>query len=244
MKTINLKRTWIALMIVPLLLSSCNKDILPGISGYGDVVTQTLMLDDFTGFGNGIAADIYISQGDEQEVVIKAQQNIIDNIEQDQVDQGFWSIKFDKWVRKSKAIKIYITIPNLDKISISGLGDVLGETSFANLDDLELKISGLGSMDLEFDCENLDVLTSGAGTFTLSGESKKMDVSISGMGNVRAFDLETEDADVRISGAGDADISVANFLKATISGSGNVIYRGTPSTDVHVSGVGKVKKDQ
>lgn len=243
MKTIDFKKVWIGMLVMPLLMVSCDADVLPGIHGEGDVVTETLMLDDFTGFSNSIAADIYLSQGDEQEVIIEAQQNIIDNLDFDGNDDGFWKIKYDRWVRRAKPIKIYITIPSLDKVSISGAGDIQGETSFTNLENLELKISGAGGMDLDFDCEDLTIKVSGAGDFTLSGESNSIDASISGAGNLRAFDLQTERADFSVSGSGSAKLNVSDYLKVSISGAGSVIYRGTPETDIHVSGSGSVTKD-
>ena len=102
MKTIDFRKVWIGLMILPLVLVSCDEDILPGISGEGEIVTRNLMLDEFTGFSNTIAADVFISQGETQEVIIEAQENIIDNIELDRVDNGFWTIRNDRWVRTSK----------------------------------------------------------------------------------------------------------------------------------------------
>jgi len=244
MKTIDLKKTWISLLILPLVMISCTEDNLPGIAGYGDVVSQNLSLDEFTGFGNSIAADIFISQGEEQEVIIEAQQNIIDNIELDRVENGFWTIRNDSWVRRAEPVKIFITIPYLDKVVISGSGEVTGDTSFTGLDDLDLIISGSGSIYLDLESENLDVSISGSGDIDISGEVPVVDVTISGSGNVRAFDLESENVECLISGSGDTRLSVSEYLKVVISGSGSVIYRGTPAMEVRISGSGGVKQDQ
>ena len=62
MKTIDFRKVWIGLMILPLVLVSCDEDILPGISGEGEIVTRNLMLDEFTGFSNTIAADVFITE--------------------------------------------------------------------------------------------------------------------------------------------------------------------------------------
>ncbi len=244
MKTIDFKKAWIALLFVPICLSSCSEDILPGISGYGDVVSQSFMLDDFTGFSNSIAADVYVTQGDEQEVIIKGQQNIIDNILMDHVDNGFWRIKNDKMVRNAKQVKIYITLPTLDKVIVAGSGKIVGETSFTDLNDLELRISGSGSIQLDFMCNKLESVITGSGNFDLSGETKTMDGAISGSGSFRGYDLEIERAEFSITGSGDGQLSVAEHLRATISGSGSVYYRGTPEMDIHISGSGNVKRDR
>lgn len=244
MKTINVKKTWISILILSLVMMSCNKDYLAGVIGYGDIVTQSLVLENFTGFVNSISADIYITQGEEPEVVIEAQQNIIDNIEQDRVENGFWKIKYDRWVRRADKVKIYITMPYLDKVVISGSGKVTGETIFTDLDDLDLVISGSGSIYLDFESENLDITISGSGDMDLSGVTPTIDATISGSGNVRAFDLESDSVECVISGSGDTRLSVSEYLKAVISGSGSVIYRGIPEINVRISGSGNVTRDQ
>ncbi len=244
MKKIKIRKVLISLMAVPFILVSCEEDLLPGISGSGDVVTRTLNLDEFTGFANAIAADIYVQQGEEQEVIIEAQENIIENIELDHVYGGFWTIEFERLVRHAEPIKIYITVPTLDRVKISGAGEIFGESSFSNLSDLELVISGAGNMDLDFDCVNLDVTVSGAGQLELSGSANTFNALISGAGGIRAFDLSTEDTEFRITGAGSGRLSVSDYLKATITGSGNLYYRGEPATEVHITGTGKVIRDQ
>lgn len=242
MKTIDFKKAWIGMLFLPLLITSCDEDIFPGITGEGNIITETLMLDDFTGFINASSADIYITQGDVQEVVIEAQENIIDNLEVDVNDDGYWKIKYDRWVRRAKPVKIYITVPDLDKVVVDGSGGVFGETAFDGLGNLELIISGSGSMDLEFTSETLELVISGSGSFDLSGESQEMDAVISGSGDVRAFDLATERAEFRISGSGSGHLSVSDHLKAMISGSGDIYYRGTPEMDIHISGSGSVSR--
>lgn len=244
MKTIEFKKAWIGILVLPLLLISCDEDTFPGITGEGNVVTETLMLDDFTGFANAIAADIYLTQGDEQEVVIEAQQNIIDNLEIDEDDDGFWKIKNDRWVRRSKPVKIFITLPNLDKVIVAGSGDVVGDTSFENLEDLELLIAGSGSIKLDINCETLELLITGSGDFDLSGKSPSLDGAVAGSGSIRAYDLQTERSEISITGSGSGKLSVSEFLRATITGSGDVYYRGTPEVDVRVTGSGSVRKDQ
>jgi hypothetical protein len=51
-----------------------------------------------------------------------------------------------------------------------------------------------------------------------------------------------KEADVEITGSGDAHLQVANLLKARISGSGEVYYKGNPQLDTKITGSGKVIK--
>lgn len=222
---------------------SCTRDLLPGIEGVGNIVENTVVVDDFNGFVSAINADVFVSQGDEQEVVIKAQQNIIDNIELN-VKNGIWTIKYYEWVLHAKPVKIYITIPDLTKAAISGSGDIIGLTAFKGLDKLDLVISGSGSIDIDTESNALDVVISGAGDLGLSGSTDILDILVSGSGSIDAFSLESTEAEITISGSGNAFLTVNDYLKVMISGSGSVYYRGDPEIETTVSGSGRIIKDR
>ena len=242
MKYFSLKIILIIILILPLSIISCSKEYKSGIIGRGAIETRTLVMDDFTGFKNTISADIYISQGDEQKVIIEAQENIIDILSLDRVESGFWTIKYDDldFVGRIKPVKIYITVPSLDKLETSGSGDVRGETSFTDLDKLELVVSGSGNIFLDLESEALELTISGSGNINLSGEAKTIGAKISGSGNIKAFDLLSNRVICRIAGGGDGRLSVEDHLIALISGGGDIIYKGTPEMHVRVSGSGKV----
>jgi hypothetical protein len=240
MKTSILKTWIIALIILPMTLVSCHDEFFIGISGQGDVTEETLYVDEFNGFISTIAADIYLTQGDKQEVVIEAQQNIIDNINLDRLDDGIWTIGYHRPVISAKPVKIYITIPTLTKAAISGSGDLKGLTPFTGLDNLKLMISGSGSMDLETESNKMDVVISGSGDIKITGETGNLDLLISGSGSFQGSDLVTTKADLTISGSGGARVAVEDFLQVFVSGSGSVYYSGNPEIDVRVSGSGRV----
>ena len=235
------RKLMIALVaILPMVLVSCQDDFMFGVSGRGDIVKETVQLDDFDGFISTISADIYINQGDEQEVIIEAQQNIIDEINLDRVDNGIWTIHFRHIVHYARPIKIYITMPTLTKAGITGSGDIEGVTPFTGLDRLKLFITGSGSIDLDSDSKELDAEITGSGDMKLYGSSETVDLLISGSGGFLAKDLKTTDAEITITGSGNARLSVEEFLKVIITGSGTVYYAGNPEVELHVSGSGNV----
>lgn len=242
MKTRFLKLIAAVLISLPLLLTSCHDEFLDGIDGRGELVESTLDLDHFDGFINHINASIYLSQGDRQKVEVEAQGNIIDNIRLDVID-GKWLISYHHWVRFSKPVKIFITIPTLSSAVISGSGSVTGETSFKDLDNLSLVISGSGNMDIETESKNLNVLISGSGDFDIYGSSNTLDILVTGSGSVNAYELVTPKAHVAISGSGSVFTAPEDFLDVLISGSGSVFYRGTPEMNANISGSGRVRHD-
>jgi len=239
-----MKTTWwktgIAVTVILMMaLVSC-EDYIVGINGQGEIVEETVYIDDIDGFVSTICADIYLTQGDRQEVVIKAQQNIIDNIELDRIDDGIWTIRYDRMVTHSKPVRIYITVPNLTRAAVSGSGSVEGQTPFKNLDRLKLLVSGSGSIELDAECESMDALISGSGNMHITGTAEDLDLVVSGSGDFGASGLVTKRSEITISGSGNARITAEEFLRVLISGSGDVYYLGDPDLDVHVSGSGNV----
>ena len=234
----------VSLLVIPMFATSCMEDVILGINGEGEVVSREVQIDDITGFANSISADVYVSYGETQEFVFEAHENIFDNMDFDWVRNGVWTIRYYHWVKRSKPVKIFITLPRLETVVISGSGNIIGENYFDHLDALELVISGSGSMDLEFNCTRLDLTVTGSGDFTLNGQADELNGVISGSGDIDAFGLETIETEFRISGSGNCWLSVADRLSATISGSGSIFYRGDPVTNIHILGSGDVRRDQ
>ena len=240
MKTKMWKTMIAAMAILPMALVSCHDDFFPGIAGRGEIVNETISLADFDGFVSTISADIYLTQGDKQEVVIEAQQNIIDEIDLDRVDGGVWTIHYRHHVGFAKPVKIYITIPTLTKAGISGSGEVTGTTPFTGLDQLKLFISGSGSMDLETESVEMDASITGSGDLKLGGKTGVLKLVVTGSGSFQGRDLVTTKADMTVSGSGSARLTVEEHLKVTVTGSGNVYYSGNPEVDLHITGSGSV----
>jgi hypothetical protein len=74
----------------------------------------------------------------------------------------------------------------------------------------------------------------------LEGTGDELDFNLSGSGELKAFGMQMNEADVVISGSGDAEVRVVNRLSARISGSGNVLFRGNPVVNSTITGSGRV----
>lgn len=208
------------------------------VDGNGPTVSETINLPDFQGIEMNISADVYLTQGPVQEVVVEGQENIIDLLERD-VDNGVWEIEFEDCVHHSDDLKIYITLPELVEVTINGSGDVMGQSVFAT-DEMDLRISGSGDISLEAVADSYDITITGSGDMELDGSCEDMDIDISGSGDLNAFGLLAQTADINISGSGECEVSVSQSMDVTISGSGDVYYKGNPSINVNISGSGQV----
>ncbi|MCB0655363.1 MAG: DUF2807 domain-containing protein [Saprospiraceae bacterium] len=209
------------------------------ISGEGPVVEKTLSLDEFNSLGLAISGTVHLTQGSRQEVRIKAQQNIIDNIKQE-VRNGKWNIGFEQNVRKHEAIHIYVTMRDIRQLAVSGSGSIIGEQGIQSK-DIDLAVSGSGDIKLDLQAEEANLSISGSGNILLAGKATTTEVTISGSGNVRALDFTTNGCSVSIAGSGNCEVDVRDDLNVHVSGSGSVLYEGTPSIKSAIAGSGKVR---
>jgi len=212
-----------------------------GVKGKGEIVSKDLKLDNFTGFELGFSGDVVLTQGATQKVRVEGQQNIIDLLNTD-IKGNIWKIGFVKNVNNHKNLTIYITIPTLTKIGVSGSGNVKSTNAFDNLGNLGVFVSGSGSLKLDASAKSIQTRVSGSGNVMLTGASNSHEIKISGSGDIRAYDMNVQEAVVHISGSGECELSVAKTLEVRISGSGHVYYMGDPNVRAKVSGSGDVKK--
>ena len=213
------------------------------IKGEGDIEKRTIEVSDFDGFTLAVGANVKLRQGPEHEMIIEAQPNIIDNIELKYRD-GHLRITYDRPVYRTKGITIYLTAPSLDKVSVSGSGNIDGEGTFKSLGDLAIAVSGSGNVNLDFEAKEIQTSVSGSGNLRLSGSGDRFSVSVSGSGNVKAGDLVVADARVSVSGSGNVHVHATENLDARVSGSGDIKYKGRPRIIAKTSGSGDIEAIQ
>ena len=238
------KLKWLSFICLSLLfITSCidkgNNGIFDCIEGEGGVVTEELLINEFKGVKLRGSSNVFITQGSPLQVKVAGQQNIIDNIETD-IQGDIWEIEFEDCMRDYTKLNIYITMPVIENLEVSGSGDIVGQNDF-EVTEIDLKVDGSGKIDVALvDATSVDANISGSGKILLEGASNLIDVNISGSGDVKAFNLETNIADVRITGSGDTELSVKDELKVKITGSGDVHYKGNPLIDVDITGSGSL----
>ncbi len=216
------------------------------ISGLSIAQKRTLDHDDFTEISLGIPGTVYISQGTSHKVVVDCDDEIYDRIEivksGDRLSIRNESRSNRIGFRRSD-LDIYVTIVDLEKLSLSGSGVIKSEGNI-DVEDLRLIISGSGKIDLEVSGEEISIGISGSGEILLEGEADRGDINISGSGDLYAEDLNLNTFEATISGGGNCRVNVEKEITANISGSGDVYYSGNPDKVIsNSSGSGKIRKN-
>lgn len=219
------------------LLASCDEGG-PCLKGEGSVETRTLEVDSFEEVHVSGNPRVFIKKGEQQRVEVKGQANVLDELETE-VNGGAWDVTFRRCLRDHEPVEVYITVPELTSASVGGSGYLELQDVFES-EDFDASVSGSGDMKLQLDTDHLTSRISGSGTITAAGEANRHDLSISGSGNNNSFELRSEEAEVDISGSGQAEVNVRRTLEVDISGSGRVHHKGNPRVNADVSGSGKV----
>lgn len=126
------------------------------------------------------------------------------------------------------AEKFEVTVyANVEEIEISG--GIEFEMNAEKCRSIDLDIKGGADVYIySIDTVNTDISIAGAASMNLSGKTGLFELELAGAGTIDAKSLVAEKAEVEISGAGTAEVSVIEELFADIDGVGTLTYYGDP----------------
>ena len=156
--------------------------VIPGnsVKGSGNIIAEDREVAEFTKVRLKGSGNVILTQGQTQSLQIKTDDNIMPLIETT-VNGKKLTISHGKHHLRPTTFEVFITVENLEGVSIAGSGDVIGKSRFVT-DTFYSAISGSGDIDLEVETGRLKSAISGSGSINLSGRSDSFDASISGSG--------------------------------------------------------------
>lgn len=207
---------------------------------------ETRSVETFTKIAFRVPGKLYLRQGSPQKVVIEGDKDILAEIETDVEGSRLVIEKEGKdwnW-NNDDQIKVYVTVKDIEALSVGGSGDLIGETKII-ADDINLNVSGSGNMTVEVEASgDMESNVSGSGNIELKGKCKDFNSDVSGSGKVIMTLTASGDADFGVSGSGKIEASgSASKVKAAISGSGKVLAGNleTNTCEVLITGSGDVE---
>ena len=198
----------------------------------------------FTSINVSNAFDVYISQGTEDAVGVSADsQDATKNIKT-HVSGGVLYISFENkgwWNWKNNKLKAYITVKNLEKLTVSGACNVSFVDAITS-NNLHISVSGASDIKGSVKVNSLKVGASGASNISLSGKATNTDFNVSGACSIKSLDLVTDNSTIVASGASNVKLTINQYLKANVSGASDIRYKGTVSRfETRTSGSSDIK---
>lgn len=219
------------------------------------VTKKTLELPEFKSIYVNSNYTVYLKQNNKQEVRVEALADIY-AVTEIKVENGILMINVDRkpdapdksiWakiddIKLNPTMKVYVSMQNVSSLQVNGRGKIISENSIAS-DDLEVGLTGSGSIDIDVKGKKLTTDISGAGTIALKGYATTNKISLSGTGSLTAYNCELDDATIKVGGSGIAEIKVNETLDASIMGSGSVKVKGnTKKVTKKVYGSGSIER--
>ncbi|PYL61615.1 MAG: hypothetical protein DMF31_01910 [Verrucomicrobia bacterium] len=131
-------------------------------------------------------------------------------------------LRMHEQLRPTHGIKIVISSPTRTGASLSGAVKLTAK-----------QLSG----------PRFAVESRGASQVLLDGNVDELLADMTGASELAASALQTKTAQISTTGAGDAQVAVAETLKVAITGAGKVQYSGNPPTiEKHISGAGSIRR--
>jgi len=229
------------LLIACLAFSSCLRDVFCE-EGEGRIVTETFIIDDFVGVDLKENANVTITQGAVQEVVVTGNGNILDRL-QTEVNGGVWDISLGRDCFIDLDLTIEITIPFVEELHVSSSGNLKVE-DFADLGNIDMSVTGSGSLEVSklSGTKDIDAKISGSGEILAREilDLDRLNIELSASGNFDGFKMSSKDLDARISGIGNIFVTVEEYANIRITGAGDLHYKGNPIIDADITGSGKI----
>jgi hypothetical protein len=209
---------------------------------------ETRNVDTFTKISFRTSGKVYVRQGSPQKVQIEGTSEMLDKIKT-RVEGGKLIIgpESDRWFnwnwKDDSRVTVYITVKDIEALSVSGSGDLIAETKIVS-NRLDLNVSGSGSIKAEIDAGSVKADVSGSGNMDLFGKCSSFKSDISGSGDITLSANISNEAEFDISGSGKAVASgTAKYMKADITGSGRIRAADMQVTkcDIRISGSGDIQ---
>lgn len=205
--------------------------------------TEDRQVSGFHSISSGGSFDVFVKLGNTESLRLEGDNDLFSKIET-KVENGDLKIRYKAGVRISgwnKKVSVYVTARSLRSLNVSGSGD-MEITGTIKGDKLDTRVSGSGSITLAASVNTFNSSVSGSGEIKAKGSAKNASIQISGSGEFEGKGMQTDKADIKVSGSGSVTIHANTLLNAVVSGSGDIYYSGNPRVNQAKSGSGKISR--
>jgi hypothetical protein len=225
------------------------------LSAFSQVTKKTLELPEFKSIYVNSNYTVYLKQTNKQEVTVEALTEIF-SVSDIKVENGILMINIDRkpenpnkslWakiddIKLNPTMKLYVSMKNIDELMVNSAGKIISENSLAT-NHLKLAVNGSGSMDIDVKGDIVRSEISGSGNLALRGYAMSIDALVSGSGMINAFTCPVENAKIKVTGSGTAELNVTSMIDAIVLGSGQIKHKGnTKNAQKKVYGTGSIER--
>ena len=191
--------------------------------------TEVREVGHFRAVASSLPANVYYVQADKQEVLVESTEELAPKV-LTTVEDGILTLKLEPGRYPKLVLRVTVSSPDIEKLSVSGSGNLFHKGVLHASGALTLKVSGSGDIATgEIDCRDFTAQCSGSGSLrvgTLACDD--FDGQVSGSGTIHVGIVSCDDFEAGVSGSGGFTV---NKLTSTggasvrVSGSGDVVLK-------------------
>lgn len=230
----------LALVSGVIFLTACG--IIPNtIKGTGDLVRVEMSFTGITEVALATHGELVIELGEEEHLIIEAQENLQQYIEAGLVN-GKLTIESKDGVNiiPTKPIRYLLTVKSIQTLAVTSVGTISAPA--LEVDHFRVEIASTGDIHIDsLIAETLEVSLVSVGNLEIaSGQVETQEITIKSAGSYIAGDMRSAEAAVDITSSGDVTLWATDRLEVTIRSSGDVKYYGSPVVTTNITSSGSV----
>jgi hypothetical protein len=188
--------------------------------------TEVREVGHFRAVASSLPANVYYVQADQQEVRVETTEELASKV-QTTVEDGILSLKLEPGRYPKLILRVVVSSPDIEKLSVSGSGNLIQEGPLHASGSLALKVSGSGDIRTgEIDSQDFTAQCSGSGSIRVGALAcDDFGGKINGSGTITMGRISCDDFEMGVSGSGDFLVDVLTSTggaSVRVSGSGNV----------------------
>lgn len=232
-------------LALALFLSSCGFDLNIGDFGTGKTGNGTVVEENrevtsnFTDVHVSEGIDVYVTQANEFNISVEADENIIDLIGTE-IKNGKLKIHAIENIGRATK-KVFVSLPEVTGLRSSS-GAHLTTQNKITASTLFLDASSGAHLNAEATVDKLEIDASSGANIDISGNASEVYVDGSSGSNVKGKNLMTTECNAEASSGSNISINVSKSLTADASSGGNISYSGDAEVTKTKSVSGSVHK--
>lgn len=205
------------------LISGCMNG---GMTGNGQVVEEDRGLSGFSSVRVERGVNVYISQGGEESVVARADENLIEYLITE-VRDGELLISSRQGVRRPTAWEVEVQVKEVNSIR-SGSGSDVSSRGEIRAGELSLHAGSGSDLELELRADTLHAEAGAGSDMELRGKVNKLTIRASSGSDVEAGELISASCEARAGSGSDLLVHATESLRAEARSGADIRYKGSP----------------
>ena len=232
-QTMRMKKIVLMAFAILMAVSGCKageQSESPVRTAAGSIVKENRAVGEFNGITLIGSYKVICSQGDSHSVVVEARKEVAEKLKTE-VKDGMLTISREKIAgvqvvtngKEDNRATVYVTLPQLQKLSLVGSGDIIVKDKITSNDKLQVSLSGSGDIVMgDVEVKSASFMLAGRGDVKAHNVlATQVELSLAGSGDVEVNGVEAEQAKFNLAGSGDVVVSEVKALNVAVNAAGS-----------------------